>query len=124
MAQNYSSFANPTHYEIQKRLVDNCGQDSDILGKKRWIGSQDVQARRFHIRTRRDTRGRAWLCQSLPLHATPGDALQMFLDDAIGVTSKIHSCTSGDELATLGRFLTHHFETQARRKFEILNHFL
>ena len=48
----------------------------------------------------------------------------MFLDDAIGVTSKIHSCTSGDELATLGRFLTQHFETQARRNFEILNHFL
>ena len=53
----------------------------------------------------------------------PGDALQMFLDDAIGVTSKIHSCTSGDELATLGRFLTQHFETQARRNFEIRNHF-
>ena len=54
---------------------------------------------------------------------TAVDALQMFLDDAIGVTSKIHSCTSGDELATLGRFLTQHFETQARRNFEIRNHF-
>ena len=77
------SFPTPTHYEIQKRLVDDCGQDADILGKKRWIGSQDVQ---------------------------------MFLDDALHVTSKIHSCSSGDELATLGRFLSQHFETQARRR--------
>ena len=81
--QNYSSFPNPTHYEIQKRLVDDCGQDADILGKKRWIGSHDVQ---------------------------------MFLDDALDVTSKIHSCSSGDELATLGRFLSQHFETQVRRR--------
>jgi len=41
--QSYTTFLNPTHYEIQKRLVDNCGQPvDDLLGKKQWLGSQDV----------------------------------------------------------------------------------
>ena len=34
---------NPTHYEIQKVLVDHCGQDAkQLLGKKMWLGSQDL----------------------------------------------------------------------------------
>jgi len=41
--QQYTKFPNPTHYEIQKRLVDHCGQSADeLLGKKLWLGSQDL----------------------------------------------------------------------------------
>jgi hypothetical protein len=41
--QKYTSFANPTHYEIQKTLVQHCGQDADdLLGKKKWLGSFDL----------------------------------------------------------------------------------
>jgi len=41
--QKYTSFENPTHYEIQKVLVDHCGQDADdLLGKKKWLGSFDL----------------------------------------------------------------------------------
>ncbi len=41
--QGYTSFPNPTHLEIQKRLVDHCGQPRDeLLGKKQWLGSQDL----------------------------------------------------------------------------------
>jgi hypothetical protein len=41
--QGYTSLANPTHYEIQKTLVDHCGQDAgQLLGKKMWLGSQDL----------------------------------------------------------------------------------
>ena len=36
--QQYTAFRNPTHYEIQQRLVDHCGQSRDeLLGKKMWI---------------------------------------------------------------------------------------
>ena len=41
--RGYTSLPNPTHYEIQKVLVDHCGQDaSQLLGKKMWLGSQDL----------------------------------------------------------------------------------
>ena len=41
--QGYTSLPNPTHYEIQKVLVDHCGQDAkQLLGKKMWLGSQDL----------------------------------------------------------------------------------
>ena len=41
--QGYTTYANPTHYEIQKVLVEHCGQDpSTLLGKKMWLGSQDL----------------------------------------------------------------------------------
>uniref|UniRef100_A0A6S9SDF4 UFSP1/2/DUB catalytic domain-containing protein n=1 Tax=Chrysotila carterae TaxID=13221 RepID=A0A6S9SDF4_CHRCT len=41
--QGYTAVLNPTHYEIQKRLVEHCGQSADeLLGKKQWLGSQDV----------------------------------------------------------------------------------
>ena len=41
--QGYTSLPNPTHYEIQKVLVDHCGQDAGtLLGKKMWLGSQDL----------------------------------------------------------------------------------
>jgi len=41
--QGYTTLSNPTHYEIQKTLVDHCGQDSTtLLGKKMWLGSQDL----------------------------------------------------------------------------------
>lgn len=41
--QKYTTFANPTHYEIQKTLVQHCGQDADdLLGKKKWLGSFDL----------------------------------------------------------------------------------
>ena len=41
--QGYASVPNPTHYEIQKLLVDHCGQDAGtLLGKKMWLGSQDI----------------------------------------------------------------------------------
>ena len=41
--QGYTSLPNPTHYEIQKTLVDHCGQDAgQLLGKKMWLGSQDL----------------------------------------------------------------------------------
>eukprot|EP00964_Phaeocystis_antarctica_P062227 scaffold37270_cov27-Phaeocystis_antarctica.AAC.1 len=33
--QQYTSFRNPTHYEIQQRLVEHCGQNrEELLGKK------------------------------------------------------------------------------------------
>lgn len=42
-AQGYTALPNPTHYEIQKTLVDHCGQDpGPLLGKKMWLGSQDL----------------------------------------------------------------------------------
>ena len=41
--QQYTSFRNPTHLEIQKRLVEHCGQPRDeLLGKKMWIGSLEL----------------------------------------------------------------------------------
>jgi hypothetical protein len=41
--QKYTSFPNPTHYEIQKTLVQHCGQEADdLLGKKKWLGSFDL----------------------------------------------------------------------------------
>jgi len=41
--QQYTAFRNPTHYEIQQRLVDHCGQSRDeLLGKKMWIGSLEL----------------------------------------------------------------------------------
>jgi len=41
--QRYTYYLNPTHYEIQKHLVDHCGQSKDeLLGKKQWLGSQDL----------------------------------------------------------------------------------
>ncbi|EOD05393.1 hypothetical protein EMIHUDRAFT_247035 [Emiliania huxleyi CCMP1516] len=33
--QRYTSHPNPSHYQIQKTLVDHCGQEADgLLGKK------------------------------------------------------------------------------------------
>ena len=41
--QQYTAFRNPTHLEIQKRLVEHCGQPRDeLLGKKMWIGSLEL----------------------------------------------------------------------------------
>jgi len=41
--QGYTTLPNPTHLEIQQTLVDHCGQDpKDLLGKKMWLGSQDI----------------------------------------------------------------------------------
>ena len=41
--QQYTALRNPTHYDIQKRLVDHCGQSRDeLLGKKMWIGSLEL----------------------------------------------------------------------------------
>ena len=41
--QGYTTLPNPTHYEIQKTLVEHCGQDpTNLLGKPMWLGSQDL----------------------------------------------------------------------------------
>jgi len=41
--QGYTSFRNPTHYEIQLLLVEKAAQDRmKLLGKKQWIGSQEI----------------------------------------------------------------------------------
>jgi len=43
--QRYTSHPNPSHYQIQKTLVDHCGQEADgLLGKKTWLGSQAIAA--------------------------------------------------------------------------------
>ena len=82
--QQYTAFGNPTHYEIQQRLVDHCAADATygrggLLGRKQWIGSVEV-----------------------------GE----FLMSAIGATCKSEYCRTGDEVLAKGRKLQHHFETQ------------
>ena len=43
--QRYTSHPNPSHYQIQKTLVDHCGQEADgLLGKRTWLGSQAIGA--------------------------------------------------------------------------------
>ena len=131
----YTSKAPPTHQQIQKALVDVGDKEASLVGSKEWIGSFEVSTCLNHLL------GVGSLSPILPLPSSilslslsPFLSLCLFLSfshtlmfskpqhthshntnithtPTIQVQCKLHHCSSGAEMASVGSMLLSHFQT-------------
>ena len=111
--QHYVIRQPPNHTEVQQTLADLGDKKKSFVGSKEWIGPPKP-----HSPTH-DTRGAP---RGVTRGAIRGGAaagameVGMVLQELLKVEYKILFVSSGAELATKGRELTEHFQTQVREQ--------
>lgn len=112
--QHYVSRQPPNHTEVQQTLADLGDKKKSFIGSKEWIGPPK-HTQTAHSVARGATRG---VTRGVIRGGAAAGAMEvgMVLQELLKVEYKILFVSSGAELATKGRELVEHFQTQVREQ--------